>query len=120
MSGIALILLLLSLLSEGCSLQYVDDHGARHIVGLTHTIIKEARAARSDVVAQQVSTIGLSFLRLPEHSGVALGYAKNFSVQVNSADEAGELTFSASNPTDFTFAGMQKIMEGLTDEKKNR
>ncbi len=97
---------------SACSLQYVDMHGARHIWGLTHTVVKEAREARSEVVAQQVSTVGISILRLPEHSGFSVGYTRNFSIQIRSAVEGGELSFSPENPTDFQYQDLITLMGG--------
>lgn len=97
----------------GCSLQYMDEGGSRHVIGLSHTIIKDSRADRSEVVAQEVLTIGLAVLRLPEHSGVSVGYTKNFTVHVSSRDEAGELSLPFANPTDFRFSDFHSVKEGL-------
>lgn len=101
------------LVIAGCSFQYIDKEGSRHVIGLSHTIMKEARADRSEVVAQEVLTIGMSVLKLPEHSGVSIGYTKNFTIQVSSMDEAGELSFSVPNPTVFRFSDFRNIKEGL-------
>lgn len=93
----------------GCSFQYIDRHGARHIWGLTHTVIREAREDRSEVVAQQVSTVGAAVLLVPEHSGVSLGYTRNFSIRISSRDEAGEISFSLDEPTSFAFKDFDTI-----------
>ena len=100
-------------LVAGCSLQYIDEGGSRHIIGLSHTIIKDSRTDRSEVVAQEVLTIGLAVLRLPEHSGASVGHTKNFTVHVSSRDEAGELALPFAHPTDFRFSDFHSIKEGL-------
>lgn len=101
----------LSLLSA-CALQYVDEHGARHIWGLAHTVVKETREARSEVVAQQVSAIGISILRLPEYAGFSVGYTRNFSIHISSAIEGGEISFSPDDPTDFQYQNLMTLMGG--------
>lgn len=97
---------------SACALQYVDVHGARHIWGLTHTVVKETREARSEVVAQQVSAVGISILRLPEHSGFSVGYTRNFSIKISSAVEGGEISFSPDDPTDFQYQDLMTLMGG--------
>lgn len=100
-----------------CSLQYVDMHGARHVWGFTHTVVKEAREARSEVVAQQVSTIGVSMLSLPEHSGFSVGYTRNFSIQISSVVEGGEFSFSPEDPTNFQYQDLITLIGGWKNEQ---
>jgi len=111
--SLILLTLLLGIVVSACSLQYVDAHGARHIWGLSHTVVREARGDRSEVVAQQISTIGAAVLLVPEHSGLSFGYTRNFSITISSADEAGEISFPPDNPTAFHFKDLRNIMGGL-------
>lgn len=97
---------------SACALQYVDVHGARHIWGLTHTVVKETREARSEVIAQQVSAVGISILRLPEHTGFSVGYTRNFSIKISSAVEGGEISFSPDDPTDYQYQDLMTLMGG--------
>jgi hypothetical protein len=112
-----LLLRLLSLivclpLLSACALQYVDANGARHIWGLTHTVVKETREARSEVVAQQVSAVGISILRLPENTGFSVGYTRNFSIKISSTVEGGEISFSPDDPTDYKYQDLMTLMGG--------
>ena len=60
------IVFIFSVLNSSCSLQYVDRHGARHLWGLNYIVIREDREERSEVIAQQISSIGLSLFLLPD------------------------------------------------------
>ena len=69
----SLILIGLCFLHAGCSYQYVDEHGTRHVWGLVHTTHRDIPDARSDVIVQQVSTLGIAILRLPQERGLSIG-----------------------------------------------
>lgn len=97
---------------SGCSIQYMDQQGARHTWGLTHTTVREARRDHSEVVAQQVSTVGLAILRVPEQAGFSLGYTRNFSIQISSPVEGGEISFSPGDPTDFQYKDLRTWIGG--------
>jgi len=105
--------LALGVFLTGCAIQYRDGDGARHVVGFAHVVVREATTSRSQVVAQQVSTVGAAVLLLPEHSGIALGYTRNFSIQVSSPDEAGELSIPLSAPQRFGFKDFDGIQREL-------
>ena len=77
---------------SGCAVQFRDGSGTTHIIGLAHVEVRGTTSGRSEVIAQQVSTIGAALLFLPEHSGIALGYSRNFTLEINSTDGAGELS----------------------------
>ncbi|MBW2739638.1 MAG: hypothetical protein JRE64_12500 [Deltaproteobacteria bacterium] len=118
LSGIGLSISTVSLcmLLSGCSIQYIDNHGARHIWGLTHTTIRETRRDHSEVVAQQVSTVGLAIIKVPEQTGFSLGYTRNFSIQISSTIEGGEISFSPENPTDFQYKDLRTWIGELENE----
>ena len=107
---------LLGGLLAGCSYQYVDDAGVRHIWGLAHVAIKAPAEGTPDVRAQQVTTFGLAFLRVPETQGLSLGYTRNFSLEVF-ADTAGELAYSPSHPIGFSYKGFKEIIKENSNEK---
>ena len=107
---LTILILIFFILLSGCSIQYIDKQGARHIWGLTHTTIREARKDHSEVVAQQVSTIGVAILKLPEQTGFSLGYTRNFSIQISSSIEGGEISFSPDNPTDFQYKNLPTLI----------
>ena len=111
MKGFILLLVILSAIWS-CSFQYVDEHGARHIMGLSHTVIKETRKDRSEVIAQQVSSVGIAVLAVPEHSGLSLGYTRNFSIHISSEEEGGQISFSFKNPTDVVYKDLTTLFGG--------
>ena len=100
----------LALVASGCSYQYVDDRGNRHVIGLAHVVTHDPGPDTSDVVAQQVSTIGAAILYVPETVGVSLGYTRNFILQVNDVDTAGELSFNVDNPSSYTYKDFRAIL----------
>lgn len=108
--GTALLSLLAGFLAAGCSVQYVDEGGVRHVWGLAHVEIAPPADTATEVRAQQVTTYGLAFLRLPETRGLALGYSRNFSLEVF-ADTAGELTYSPADPVGYSYKGLGEIVE---------
>jgi hypothetical protein len=97
-------------LSTGCSLQYIDDAGIRHVWGLAHIESKETQAGQSDVVAQQVMTVGVAFLHMPEQQGLSIGYTRNFSLLVNRESMAGKLSYAPMNPIDFVYQDYSQIL----------
>lgn len=105
-----LLFLNLMILFCGCAIQYTDSNGARHIIGINHTVVKEISKEKTQIIAQRVSTIGIGFLVLPEHSGFSIGYANNFIIEINSQDLAGYYSFSLDDPTDVDFRELQEII----------
>ena len=102
--------ILLALVASGCSYQYVDDRGNRHVIGLAHVVTRDPGPGTSDVVAQQVTTIGAAILYVPETVGLSLGYTRNFILQVNDVDTAGELSFNVDNPSSYTYKDFRTIL----------
>jgi hypothetical protein len=96
-------------LATGCSYQYVDDRGNRHVIGLVHMVTPEPGPYTSDVVAQQVTTIGAAILYVPETTGVSIGYTRNFVLRVGD-NTAGEIAFDVENPSNFTYKDYNSIM----------
>ncbi len=66
---------------SACAYQYVDEAGFRHVIGFAHVITQQVEGNK-EIGIQQVSTFGLSILRLPEAGGISIGYARNFSIEV--------------------------------------
>ena len=98
-------------LLSGCSYQYVDKKTqARHVIGFAHIVSKEVKEEDKEVIMQQVTTLGASFLNLPERSGLSLGYTRNFTVQVFKDDIAGEVSVDLNNPSDMTYKGIKTII----------
>ena len=60
-------------------------------------------------MAQQVTTLGVAILRVPEQQGLSIGYTRNFSLQVNKASTAGELSYDQGNPIDFAYRDFDAI-----------
>lgn len=58
--------------ATGCSVDYVDEQGRRHIVGFAH-IVTEAQSL--DCVHYRVRTAGLAVYAHPSASGVGLGWS---------------------------------------------
>ena len=108
--------LLIGAFAPGCSVQYVDDAGVRHVWGLAHVEIRAPAEVAPEVRAQQVTTLGLAFLRVPETQGLSLGYTRNFSLEVF-AETAGELAYSPAHPIGFSYKGLQEIIEENSSEK---
>jgi len=103
-------------LQTGCSYQYVDDDNVRHVWGLVHLESKEVAAGRSDVNAQQVTTLGMAILRLPESSGISLGYSRNFSLVVNRESVAGQLSYGPANPVNFAYRDYSQLVRENYDQ----
>lgn len=105
-SGLAIVLsfslLSFCIIASGCSYQYVDTYGTRHVWGLVHMESRDIEKEKSDVHVQQVSTMGFAVLRLPEQSGVSLGYTRNFSIQVDD-NVAGEISLNLRKPTEIAY-----------------
>ncbi|WP_022663635.1 hypothetical protein [Desulfospira joergensenii] len=98
-------------LLSGCAYQYTDGNGARHIIGFAHVIQKETKEQKKEMLVQQVSVIGVSILMLPEHSGVAVGYTKNFSIEILKDDVSGELSIDTDNPSSFKYKDINSILK---------
>lgn len=112
----AVWLLGLGLLVAGCAVQYRGADGRRHVVGLVHVSTREIADDRAEIVAQEVATIGAAFLFLPEHAGIAVGYTRNFSIQVNDRAGVGELSIPMSDPTAVRFRSLREVVRGMSHE----
>jgi hypothetical protein len=66
---------LFSLLIEACALTYVDDQGAKHVLGLVNMKI-EPQVIADQTLAEsvQIQSVGVSIYSTPINSGMALGY----------------------------------------------
>lgn len=99
---------------SGCAYQYVDAVGTRHIWGITHTKIRSNTTMSSEARAQQTTTFGLAILNLPEESGAALGYHRNFSLEVY-GDSVGEITVPFARPMEFEHRHAKESVYELLD-----
>ena len=114
-AGIACRTLAVGLLlaSSSCAYQYVDDQGVRHVVGLSHVQTKPLGDTSLEGTVSQVSVLGLSVLRLPETTGAAVGYTRNFSVEIFSDNAAGVFDLDTREPTTFQFHRINQCKEAL-------
>ena len=92
--------------ASGCAIQYVDAQGARHVVGLAHVVMHEQPSAQGSAYLQQVTTVGIALLRVPEHKGVSVGYTRNFSLSIFDPDAAGLVTIDLFHPQDFSYRSL--------------
>ena len=103
-------LLLYFLILSGCAYQYIDDNGARHTIGFAHIVQKETTGMRKEVLVQQVSVIGASILLLPEHSGMSIGYTRNFSVEILKDNVSGEFQLDTDDSSSFIYKDIDSIL----------
>ena len=95
----------------GCAYQYIDEHGARHAIGLNHVVTQASAAGTSEVVMQQVTTLGVAVLRVPEQQGFSIGYTRNFSVNVYEENIAGAVDIDLSDPADLSYRDTSMILK---------
>ena len=105
------ILTLTFFIQMGCSYQFIDDRGARHVIGLAHIVTQESHERGTDVIAHQVTTLGIAVMRIPENQGFSIGYTRDFSLQVLSGNTAGEIAFNPNDPSEYTYTPFQTILE---------
>ena len=71
-------------LMSGCAYTYVDSKGGKHIVGLVDIKIepgeKEGQLGGQSV---EVNSIGMSIYSTPMNSGFALGYNREFIMDIH-------------------------------------
>jgi hypothetical protein len=66
---------LLSVLVESCAFTYVDDQGAKHVLGLVNMKIEPLVTADHTVAESvQIQSVGVSIYSTPINRGLALGY----------------------------------------------
>lgn len=66
----------------GCSYQYVDEEGNKHIVGLVKIVIPNSHHDDCKRNAVSVTSVGLAATQLPSHSGLSIGYSRNETVAI--------------------------------------
>jgi len=96
---------------SGCSFQYIDKYGAKHVVGLSHVVTKELGTKQEIVLIQQVTSIGVALLKVPEQQGVSVGYTRNFSVNVYDKEMAGLMKIELDDPANIQYQGLSEIKE---------
>lgn len=66
---------LFSLLIEACAFTYVDDQGAKHVLGFVNMKIEPSiTSAQTVAESVQIQSVGVSIYSTPINRGVALGY----------------------------------------------
>ena len=83
---------------SGCSYQYIDGYGTRHVWGFVHVTNRQIPDDKANVMAQQVSTLGVAFLRQSREAGISIGYTRNFEFLV-ADDTAGQLVLNLIHPS---------------------
>jgi hypothetical protein len=88
----------LSLMLSGCSITYIDHHGALHVVGISHVVISPyKRDGEARIV--NVATAGIALLREDMATSVSVGYSKEgvASIPANSCAVIPSALWSASS-----------------------
>lgn len=101
----------------GCSYQYVDSYGTHHTWGLVHSTYREIPDDQADVIAHQVSTLGLAITRLSRETGFSVGYTRNFEIQI-ADNTAGEIAINLDYPTRSTYKNVCTIIEEANYAKR--
>jgi hypothetical protein len=66
---------LLCLLAESCAFTYVDDQGAKHVLGLVNMKIEPPVTAGKTVAESvQIQSVGVSVYSTPINRGLSIGY----------------------------------------------
>lgn len=90
--GIGLCLALLLWLS-GCALNYVDDKGVKHVMGLVNMKIEPAVTSDQTIAESvQIQTVGFSLYSTSINRGVVLGYNRENLTTVYNNAMVGDLT----------------------------
>ncbi len=114
--------LLLWLCGQGalsaCAYQYVDEGGFRHVIGFAHVITQHVEGNK-EIGIQQVSTFGLSILRLPEAGGISIGYSRNFSIEVF-ADTAAIVSLDQKDVRTFAYCDIPWRFSDIRNLKRSQ
>jgi hypothetical protein len=74
----------LLLMLAGCAIDYVDDDGVRHVIGLTSISIPPPDATTPTAGhVIDVTTVGVSITDMPEGGSVTLGYNRAVTAVIN-------------------------------------
>lgn len=82
-------------------MQYVDTFSNRHVWGIGHFVSWDfQKPENSELVMHQVSTVGVALIKLPQKTGISLGYTQDFDMQVKD-NFAEERPNSVNKPSNF-------------------
>ncbi|WP_257325741.1 hypothetical protein [Pseudoalteromonas rhizosphaerae] len=111
-------ILSVTLMLQGCAINYVDSSGANHTIGFAHVIQKKEKKDNAVANIHQVKAVGVYFLVMEQSSSFGVGYTNTYEVVIEE-DNALSLELKESNPINLKFKTTNSLIkQGKRDEEK--